>query len=234
MSTLSIWLRSHLAGTLCRSLFLAVPGLEFGDQKRQAFDRLFEAALRSGKDSTVEVDTDHPKHEFLRYLVEQREVLLHGSNRADIEVLEPKRQTDCSGKQIHAVFASGDGIWPLFFAIVDQANYRGSLRNGCWVITNQKGASQRFYFFSLNRAMLAQGPWTDGTVYILPREGFTQTSRGVIRFDEWASDRAVRPLARLPVTPEDFPFLNQVTGHDEKESLIASWLLFKRRQWRAK
>jgi hypothetical protein len=233
MSASSIWLRSRMATALCKRLFLAAPDEELGDLQKQAFDHVFERAVAGGQGSTVRYDRDHPKHQFLRYLVEHRSVLLHGSNRPDIEVLEPALQTDYSGQQMCAVFASGDGIWPLFFAVVDHAKYRGSLRNGCWVITDHRGTSQRFYFFSLNRAMLKLGPWTDGTVYILPRQGFTQESRGVVRFDEWASETAVRPVAKLPVTPEDLPFLPQVTGHEEKESMVVSWLLFKRRQKKA-
>jgi hypothetical protein len=232
MSAFSIWLRSRMAAALCRRLFLAAPDEKPGDLQKQAFDRIFEGAV-AGPGSTVEYDRDYPKHQFLHYLVEHRSVLLHGSNKPDIEVLEPALQTDYSGRQIRAVFASGDGIWPLFFAVVDHATYRGSLRNGCWVITDHKGRSERFYFFSLNQAMLKQGPWTDGTIYILPREGFAQTSRGIVRFDEWASETAVRPVAKLPVSPEDLPLLAQVTGHEETESMLVSWLLFKRRQKKA-
>lgn len=203
------------------------------DEQIQVFDSIFQSALARGPGSLVNYECEYPKHEFLRYLVENRELLLHGSNRQAIEVLEPKRQTDYSGQQVTAVFASGDGIWPMFFAVVDQANYVGSLRNGCWVVTGHRGKSRRFYFFSLNGEMLRQRPWVDGMVYVLLRESFEQTSRGVVRFDEWASAEAVRPVAKVPITPADFPFLNRVTGHDEKESIFVSWFLFKRRQKQA-
>jgi hypothetical protein len=223
-----------MATMLCRRLFLEAPNQKLDDLQKQAFDRILEEAVARGPGSTVELDRDGPKHQFLRYLVENRPVLLHGSTRPDIEVLEPKTQTDCGGQQMCAVFASGDGIWPLFFAVVDHATYRGSLRNGCWVITDHRGRDQRFHFFSLDQSMLQQGPWTSGAIYILPREGSEQTSRGVVRFDEWASETAVHPVAKLPVTPDDFPFLLQVTGHEEEEeSMLASWLLFKRRQKKA-
>jgi hypothetical protein len=36
-----------------------------------------------------------------------------------------------------------------------------------------------------------------------------------IRSAQLASLVPVVPLARVPVSPEDFPFLNQVCGHDD-------------------
>jgi hypothetical protein len=76
-------------------------------------------------------------------------MVLHGSNRPDIEVLEPAEQTDFGGKRVKAVFASRDAIWPFFFAILNTRGYRGSLRNSCWVVS-RSGQEQRFYFFSIN------------------------------------------------------------------------------------
>jgi hypothetical protein len=45
-------------------------------------------------------------------------------------------------------------------------------------------------------------------VYVLPGEAFERTSTG------WISWNAVRPVARLPVAPADFPFLDQVKGFE--------------------
>jgi hypothetical protein len=167
----------------------------------------------------------------MRYLVHYKDMVLHGSNRQELELLEPKEQTDYGGKRITAVFASRDGIWPMFFAIVNLKGYRGSLRNGCWVV-NRRGEEQRFYFFSVNREMLGEGLWTAGMIYILPGGTFEMTDRGVVRFDEWASGETVRPIAKLAVKPEDFPFLDQVAGHQEGESMLASWLKYKKRRRR--
>ena len=36
----------------------------------------------------------------------------------------------------------------------------------------------------------------------------------VVRVEQWASAEAVRPLARLPVMPADFPLLESVVPHD--------------------
>ena len=42
--------------------------------------------------------------------------------------------------------------------------------------------------------------------------------RGIeIEQTQWASRAPVRPLARLAVQPQDFPFLAQIRGHDMAE-----------------
>lgn len=223
-------IKAQLATAFFKLLFLPAPELTLTDAKIQAFDRLFQSALDVGPGSLIDYQIEFPKHEFLRYLVTRRGVLLHGSNRSDLDTLLPKEQTDWSGKRITAVFATGDGIWPVFFAVLDLSDYRGSLRNGCFVVAPPKGELKRFYFFSINADMLKKAPWIDGTIYILPREPFESTGGGVVRFDEWASPEPVKPLARLPVSPEDFILLPNVTGHDEGESVYISWIKFKRRQ----
>ncbi|MDB5540334.1 MAG: hypothetical protein JWQ89_2061 [Devosia sp.] len=57
--------------------------------------------------------------------------MLHGSTNPDIEVFEPRKSDDVNafGDQT-AVYAASDGIWPLYFAILDRQRYRMSLING--------------------------------------------------------------------------------------------------------
>ena len=83
--------------------------------------------------------------------------------------------------------------------------------------------------FSLNSEWLAKNLWTTGTAYALPRDTFRPTDESTVRFDEHVSEAAVRPLFKLTVTPADFPFLSQVAGHDENESIYESWLHYKKR-----
>jgi len=224
MSTVIAWLASQIG----KALFLPEPASVLSDAKRDAFGRVFQSMREISLDGAVSYDCPYPKWEYLRYLVRERNVVLHGSNRKDIEVLEPKEQADYSGKRITAVFASRDGIWPMFFAIVNTTGYRGSLRNGCWVVA-RGGGERRFYFFSVNEEMLGEGIWTEGMIYILPDEAFESTDRRVVRFDEWASKEAVKPIGKLAISPEDFPFLGQVAGHREGESIFRSWLRYKKR-----
>lgn len=225
MSVLLPWLASQVG----KALFLPEPDWAPDDEQRATFDQVSQSMLEAPAGSEVKYVCLSPKWEFLRYLVHDKDMVLHGSNRPDIEVLEPKEQTDYSGKRVRAVFASRDAIWPLFFAVLNTEGYRGSLRNGCWVVSRQ-GQEQRFYFFSVNRERLGAGLWTEGTIYILPGQTFEMTDRGVVRFDEWASKEPVRPVARLGVEPADFLFLDQVAGHREGESMFRSWLMYKRRR----
>jgi len=121
--------------------------------------------------------------------------------------MEPKPQTDWSGVPMTAVFASSDGIWPMFFALLNQANWRGSIRNACLVVGEPLQVEERFYFFSINTDVFATGAWSDGMIYVVPRVTFVPTSSGPIQFDEWASHEQAPVVAKIPVTPADFPFL---------------------------
>ncbi len=158
-------------------------------------------------------------------VVQYHPVLLHGSHRTDIQRLDPRAQTDYGGNPISAVFASGDGIWPMFFALIESQQFIGSMRNGCFVTIQ----NERYYFFSVNAIWLAKQLWSPGAIYILPKDGFRQSDTNGIRFDEWINESPIRPLMKLAIEPQDFPFLSQVAGHDEEESIFESWLRYKER-----
>lgn len=216
---------SHIYGRL----FLPEPALRLTDDQRNYFDNLIDRLFANPSAQEIKYEFQYPKHEFLRYLTRKKKLLLHGSNNLNITELVPKPQMDWKGRPIKAVFASGDGIWPMFFATVQHTNYRGSFRNGCFVIKGKSKEESRFYFFSLNKEYKDKEPWQDGMIYLLPKEGFQQTSTGNVRFDEWANPQIVKPIAKLRVSPEDFPFKNLVSWHDEKEKIYISWLKFKKR-----
>jgi hypothetical protein len=57
--------------------------------------------------------------DFLHDQVASGAVLLHGSNSRTIERFEPLDQTSYHGVLVHAVFATPDPVWPLFFAVTD-------------------------------------------------------------------------------------------------------------------
>ena len=68
------------------------------------------------------------------------------------------------------------------------------------------------YYFSTST--LHDQPWTDGMIYILPRDAFERISNADgSPTEQWMSRLAVRPLAKLGVTPTDFPFLQEVQYH---------------------
>lgn len=135
-------------------------------------------------------------------------MLLHGS-AAEIEVFEPREQTDWDGRPTRAVFATSDGIWPIFFAIADRRAV-ASLRNGC--LPTRHGSR---YWFSVEPKAGAAEVWRDGYVYVLPREPFRTHPLAA----EWTTPVAVTPLTRFPVGPHDFPFLDRVGRHERSESV---------------
>jgi hypothetical protein len=224
-------LRDELSGgftdAVIRRLFLPAPAWRMTDEKRTVFAQLLETA--PGASSCLMIDTPlpYPRVEFLRYLVTERGMLLHGSGDAAIDVLQPRPQYDFGGTPVTATFATADAIWPLFFALIPRETFFGSMRNGAFVIDGE--IEQRFYFFSVNQEWLAKRLWRLGYIYAVPGETYRRTDTAAIYFDEWVSVSPVQPCVRVAVTPDDFPFLNQVAAHDDAESIYESWLRYRER-----
>jgi hypothetical protein len=177
--------------------------------------------VEEGRGDVLPYDLAMPQWQFLSLLVQTADVVLHGSSRPGIAEFRPRQPTDVDefGSQ-HAVYAASDGIWPIYFSIVDRTR-AGSLLNACFSVLDGGDADQRstFYFFSVEQSALDSRPWRDGTVYVLPRRSFVpqppvRIGGRVVRVQQWASAESVRPLARLSVRPADFPFLESVLPHD--------------------
>jgi len=78
-----------------------------------------------------------------------------------------------------------------------------------------------YYVFSVSQTALPNQPWRTGTVYLLPRGTFTVQpplafGSNQVQIAQLASFVSVEPLAKLTVTPADFPFLMQIRGHDDQ------------------
>lgn len=207
MSRLKVFLLNRLH-------FLRMEELQLTDQTVKEFEELFERYIKNGEEGLIEYNSKTPKHHFLNYLIENKGVLVHGSNHSEITNFEPREQSLFTGKPVKAVFASSDGVWSTFFACIRREGYVGSLRNACLTSSTKKGI-RRYYYFSVNKEHKGD-LWTEGTIYILPKESFKQ---GGIK-DEWICEEEVKPLAKLSVTPEDFPFKEQVSRHNEKDSVL--------------
>lgn len=58
------------------------------------------------------------------------------------------------------------------------------------------------YYFAASDFAYALDPWCEGAIYLLPPELFEPDYGNV----QWIARQEVHPLARLVITPEDFPF----------------------------
>lgn len=201
--------------------FITRPAFYLTEQKKASFDALI-AATPPG--AYIDYQLETPKWQFLSYLCGARELVLHGSQNPAIEVVEPRKARDVREFSAQeAIYATTDGIWVEYFALVDREHFGPlSLFNSCIEVCIPPGqVIGPLYFFSITHAALAQNPWREGTVYLLPREGFTQEpaqqmAGAEIRLPHWISTSPALPVAKLRVLPADFPFLHQVHGHDDE------------------
>lgn len=182
----------------------------------------FDEFLEPGRSSLIDYRLDVPKHEFLSYLVHTRSYLLHGTAAPDLDEVKPMLATDYDARSIEAVFATSDGIWPLFFAALDRGR-AGSLWNGCYQV-RRGSVLHRYYFFFTEADPRDEAIWQDGAIYVLPREQFAPTWIP----NEWVSPRPVRAVAKLVVSPSDFPFKERVKRFDPTLSLMGNLRRFSR------
>lgn len=201
--------------------------IEFDAEKVAAFRALYAQAV-AARGGVLKYDLPYPKYEFLQYVVEQEAVILHGSNDSAIDDFVPMRASMDANPHgnVMGIYGTADGVWPIFFAVLSKQNYRGSMRNGVgWMVgdqdvdftldAGQRGA-RKVYEFSLNAEQLDKPIWQAGTLYLLPRATFEQQRcRDGTLSPEWASRVPVKPIARLSVTPDDFPYRTRVAGHDD-------------------
>jgi hypothetical protein len=199
---------------------LPQPAFDLTPEKQQAFDALFSATPPGG---WVDYQLPYPKWQFLSYLCQAKPLVLHGSQNLQIEEVEPRKAQDVKAySNQNAIYATTDGIWVIYFAIIDRRRFNPlSLFNSCLHIhLTPEQVLGPFYFFSITHGALIQNPWCSGAIYILPREHFEQEPPtpmlGVeVIFPHWISTSPALPRAKLMVEPQGFPFLAQVHGHDD-------------------
>lgn len=190
-----------------------------------AFDALYDAAVAAGPGAPIDYGLAAPRWQFICHIADTRPVVLHGSGNAAITRFEPRQPMDNTefGNR-NAVYAASDGLWPMYFAIIDRDRYDISLVNGAARPIETDGAlGEPLYFFSISDTALALSPWRRGTLYFLPRDTFEQQPEATfgdtrVAIPQWASAEPVVPLARIEVGPEDFPLLDQIRGHDREKT----------------
>ena len=203
--------------------WLGRPELSTDPETVAAFDLLLEQVLASGPEHLAGYPLNVPKWQFLCHATERADLVLHGSGDPGIALFEPRQPEDTlEFSSRRAVFAATDGIWPIYYAILDRERYPMMLCNSCVRVCSETGEpSDPYYFFSVSDASLRQRPWCTGTVYLLPGESFEiqpQLAAGDVRIQpaQAASPVPVAPAAKLAVGPADFPFLEQIRGHDDQ------------------
>ncbi|QHT61187.1 hypothetical protein GXP70_15295 [Paenibacillus lycopersici] len=197
------------------------PKMAFSDHEIAQYDQL-ASTIHEGR--LIHYQLPFHKARFLMYLSLKGKYVFHGSNNQHIERFAPREQTLYNGELTKAVFASSDPIWSMFFAIFNRSRLVGSFRNGCII-----GRKKKYYFFSINESTMKNEPWTEGAVYLLPRDQFTASGQGKLQFDELISREPIIPIGKIHVSLDDFWFRHRIAMHKDNESLLKTWLLYKAR-----
>jgi hypothetical protein len=183
------------------------------------FEAIWEARI-SGR--PLAKPKHQPVHSFVQWLMARDEFIFHGSTRTEIVEFRPRRESVEIGNvgghgNLEAVYGTHQGLWAMFFAIVDRSQLVGSISNGVSTYTSAAGESIDVYRFSIERRSLAGKPFCPGAVYVFSRADFKQVPLypGGPPSNEWACFTPVRPLASIPIEPEDFPFLDRIGAHDD-------------------
>ena len=199
--------------------WLSRPGPEPDAATRAQFDALLAAGLAAGPATAIDYRLAAPKWQFLCHVADRGEAVLHGSSDPDIARFEPRQSNDIAefGNRT-AVYAAADGLWAMFFAILDRPRHRMSLTNSCFRVLGRDGsASEPYYYFAVNNEVLDQDQFSPGTVYLLPPARFererpyVEGGRRVLTAHA-ASLEPVEPLAKVAVEPDDFPL--RIRGYD--------------------
>jgi hypothetical protein len=169
-----------------------------------------------------------PRLDFLRWLAENRPVVFHGSPRDDLRELSTERQSwDATawGNQ-RAVYASTDPVWAIYFACLRRdRGWRGT-RNGSMGKAGRP-LYPRWYFFAHNRGSASPDRFGPGSLYLLSPRTFVADeplAGGAIDTAHLVSHEPVRPLARVDVTPADFPFGHRIRYYRDREPIWISLL----------
>jgi hypothetical protein len=209
---------------------LLAPPLDLSSDEVARYRELLDAIEHDPDGGWLELG-ERPRWRFVEWLTCEARVIFHGSPKPDIEVFRPVRSSvelmDQRGTgNLAAVYGTSYGLWAMWFAVLDRSRLQGSIRNGVIRWTDRSGRPLDVYHFSVHHEHVGGDIWHPGTLYLLPRRSFRPNSflPGGPPTGEWASPEEVEPLKRVAVDPDDFPFLEQVGGHDDAELIRAEEL----------
>jgi len=165
------------------------------------FNRIIDSLPHAEQEVPV-IDIPSPKWLFFRHVVQRRLALLHGSNNTDIDEFIP-RMSNCASEEGNqeAIYASSDPLQPIFYAVVNRRIEHPFAVTGIIKPPDTMNPLTLYYF---STSILSQEAeyWTQGAVYLLPTSSFIEDSHGV----QWRSATPVKPLAKVIVIKNDFPF----------------------------
>jgi hypothetical protein len=191
---------------------------------REVADRILEN--HDGK--TIEWHLQWDKWRFVDWISKQGQFIFHGSPLPDVDAFLPRRNSvelmDQGGAGNRAaVYGTPYGLWAMWFAVIDRDKITGSIRSGVWTWTDRTGNPIDIYNFSVHHEIAGGDIWRSGTLYLFRRDEFRPIPfyPGGPASNEWASETVVNPLGRLAIEPADFPFRDQVGGHDDGELIAA-------------
>ena len=123
--------------------WLTRPSLNVDERTQIAFDELLNTTLSIGGCPTIEFTLPWPKWQFLCHLADHHDIALHGSGDPNIALFEPRQSNDLNefGNQ-KAIYAASDGLWAMFFAIVDRERVT-SITNACIRLADEAGTLPR-------------------------------------------------------------------------------------------
>lgn len=208
---------------------LVPPPLDLSPQELAHYRQLLDAIERDQDGGWLELE--RPRWRFVEWLSREEKVIFHGSPEPEIEVFVPVRRSvelmDRAGTgNLAAVYGTSYGLWAVWFAVLDRSGLQGSIQNGVIRWSDRAGAVLDVYHFSVHDAHVGENVWRPGTLYLLPRQPFRPNLwfPGGPPTGEWTSPEEVRPLKRVALEPEDFPFRELVGGHDDTELIRADEL----------
>src|SRR6266566_8730281 len=195
-----------------------------------AVDPEAEAGFAAAADALLAgeaIAVPEPRLDFLRWLAQNRPVVFHGSPRDDLHELSTERQSrDATawGDQ-QAVYASTDPVWAIYFACLRRDEGWTGTKNGSM---GQAGGPlyPRRYFFLHNRGSASPDRLGPGSLYLLSPSSFVadEPLADAIDTAHLVSHEPVTPLARLDVTPDDFPFRDRIRYYRDGEPAWRSLL----------
>ena len=155
---------------------------------------------------------------FLEYLAQNCGIVFVGSNQSEMTQMAPDiLARNMQGWNKPRLFAFSECITPIFQAILDRSS-AAMLRHPFQTVIATKGlddggSKRPRYYFGVDYRALSAAPWRRGTIYLYSRTDLPFDFNGV-RYSRRLSARAILPLARLSVTPSDWPMLDRVHGFD--------------------